>query len=156
MRTSKKTPLIPSAVNGGGRRLFCPCKRPGYEATLIPHLSKTPHTACIYICMIREKLIQKWYRACLHREHHCDCGRPECKTEGLLSVVAVLVVVVVGMSSSPRLESSCSSHFLVVPSSLRTEEKVESLSWTGRHCRRASRALHRTRHTHDSRLTIPK
>ena len=69
---------------------------------------------------------------------------------------------VVGISSSPRLESSCSSHFLVVPSSLRTEEKVESFSWTGRHCRRASLALHTTHtrthtphthtHTHSLRL----
>ena len=48
---------------------------------------------------------------------------------------------VVGGSSSPRLESSWRSHFLVVPSSLRTEEKVESCSCTGRHCRRASLAL---------------
>ena len=41
---------------------------------------------------------------------------------GLLSLVVVATI------SRPRLDSSCSSHFLVVPSSLRTEEKVESLS----------------------------
>ena len=54
---------------------------------------------------------------------------------------------VVGESSRPRLDSSCSSHFLVVPSSLRTEEKVESCSWTGRHCRSASLALQGTYRT---------
>ena len=84
-----------------------------------------------------------------YTKHHCDCPSgmlEECNTEDLLSVVT---------SSSPRLERSCSSHFLVVPSSLRTEENVESLSWTGRHCRRASRALqyrqdmlHAHTHTH--------
>ena len=62
----------------------------------------------------------------------------------------VMVGEEVGGSSSPRLERSWRSHFLVVPSSLRTEENVASCSWTGRHCRRASLALHgrESRHVH--------
>ena len=67
---------------------------------------------------------------------HCDCVTVE-----VWGVVLPAEEVVAMMSSSPRLERSCSNHFLVVPSSLSTDEKVESFSWTGRHCLRASRAL---------------
>ena len=46
-----------------------------------------------------------------------------------------------GVGSIPRFWSSWESHFFVVPSSLRVTTNVLSLSCSGKHWRRASRAL---------------
>ena len=43
----------------------------------------------------------------------------------------------------PKFCKSCDSHFLVVPSSFRAERNVASFSCSGKHCLRASLALHR-------------
>lgn len=47
---------------------------------------------------------------------------------------------------SCRFFTSCASQRLVVVSSFSTWAKVLSLSWSGRHCRRASLALRRESH----------
>jgi len=67
-------------------------------------------------------------------------------------------------ASVDRFTNSCASHRFVVASSLSTLENVPSRSGSGRHCRRASRALsrdgtspkHKSNHKFSSLLASPQ